>query len=239
MTDESFWDSPADQPVARHGEGRLTVVRAPFPGPEGILPAHDAQRAGEFTEAFGTIDAVLEDLGAVTATEAIPMDTRADLDRVRVGCWGNVTEICDPALANTPGMFSVDAHVHALAERFPDAVIIASATIDHNPRYGAWSILHPSGLDVFAEFWHDEGDWQIDGEPADVIDVFGIDPAHAEAEGIEANAAPETINWENLARLACARVYPIDRRGMTASVFRVRHTKEVTREMEETWIERR
>ncbi|MEU5087578.1 DUF6333 family protein [Streptomyces sp. NPDC021356] len=237
MTDNSFWDSSPDEAVARHGEFRLTVAHPPLPGPEGRLAAHDAARAREFAAAFGTVDAVLEDLGTVPATDAIPLWTRTDLDLVRVGCWGGVTEIRDAALANTSGTFPVDEQADALARLFPGAVVVASAVVDHNSPYGAWKFVHPSGVNVFAAGWGGQGDWTVLGDPAAVVAAFGIDPARLAEKGIDTGAEPGALDWSGLARLALARVAPLDRRGLSASVLRVRHTEEATGDMEETWIE--
>jgi len=237
MTDDSFWDSPPDQYLARHGEFRLTVVHAPYPGPEGRLAAHDALQAGQFAAAFGTVDAVLDDLGILPATDPVPFAVRADLDLVRVGCWGNVTEIRDPALANLSGTFPVDEQVDALAERFPDAVIIASAIVDHSTRWGAWKIVHPRGVNVFAAGWSGEPDWDFEGDPAAVIAAFGIEADRIAQEGIGIDDEPDAFDWSGLTRLALARVAPLDRRNLDASVFRVRHTEEATGDMEDTWIE--
>ncbi|MEW2297747.1 DUF6333 family protein [Streptomyces sp. NPDC006743] len=237
MTDNSFWDSAPDEPVARHGEFRLTVVHSPHPGPEGPLAAHDPVRAREFAAAFGTVDAVLGDLGTVPATDAIPLGTRSDLDLVRVGCWGGVTEIRDAALANIAGTFPVDEQADALARRLPGAVVVASVVVDHNSPYEAWKFVHPSGVNVFAAGWGGEADWTVLGDPAEVVTAFGIDPARLAERGVDPADEPGTLDWSGLARLALARVAPLDRRGLAASVFRVRHTEEATGDMEETWLQ--
>jgi hypothetical protein len=71
--------------------------------------------------------------------------TRADLELVRVGCWGGVTKITDPGLVHCNGLYPVEEQAESLAERFPGAVIIASCAIDYNMTYGAWKIIHPDG----------------------------------------------------------------------------------------------
>ncbi|MBO3677381.1 DUF6333 family protein [Streptomyces sp. NEAU-YJ-81] len=130
MSDETLWDYPADEPVERHGEFTLTVVHPPFPGPDGVLEAHDEARARSFAEAFGTVDRVLDGQGTIPVTELIEVDTRADLDVIRVGCWGGVIQINDPALISLSESFPIEEQANALAERYPDAVIVAAAGMD-------------------------------------------------------------------------------------------------------------
>lgn len=107
MTEDTFWNVEEDHEVVRYGEFSLTVVRAPVPGGAGVPAAHDPERAREFVASFGTVDAVLEELAPVGATEGVELATRADLDVVRVGCWGGVTEIVDAALGNVGDDFPV------------------------------------------------------------------------------------------------------------------------------------
>ncbi|MBB4782648.1 DUF6333 family protein [Streptomyces rapamycinicus] len=123
MSDETLWDFPSDEPVERHGEFTLTVVRPPFPGPDGALPAHDEARARAFAEAFGTVDRVLDHRETIAVTELIEVDTRADLEVIRVGCWAGVTEINDPALIS-------------LSERFLPAQQGNPAAPQHHPHGG-------------------------------------------------------------------------------------------------------
>lgn len=237
MTDNSFWDSPPDQPVVRHGEFSLTLVHPPFPGPGADLPAHAPEKARDFAAAFGTIDAVAAELAAVPATDAVPLGTRADLDLVRVGCWGNVTEIKDPALApHSDGTFPTLEQAELLHQRFPDAAIIASATLDYSMTYGAWSIHHPGGTDLFAAGWHGEKDWDLDGDPHAVVAAFDAHGFISEAD-VDLDAAPEDFDWAGFARACLKSVTSIDRRSRVMSVFRVRRSEEVTADMEENWLE--
>lgn len=236
MTDNDFWDCPPEQGIAQRGEFRLTLVERPFPGGDDALPAHDPVRARGFAGAFGTIDAVVEEVERIEATERPPFATRADLDLVGVGCWGTVTEINDPALVFTGGTFPLAVQAQALAERFPGAVVIGSATIDHNMTYGTHVIHHPDGARLFAAGWSGEGDWDRQGTPHDIVDAFGIAPDALERQGVDLDAAPGAFAWEGLVRLALQRVAPLFRKGRELSVFRVRHTEEATGDLEETWI---
>lgn len=236
MTDNDFWEYPPEQAIAQLGEFRLTLVEPPFPAGEEALPPHDPARAREFAAAFGTIDTVVEEVDRIEATERSPFATRADLDLVGVGCWGTVTEINDPALVFTGGTFPLAEQADALSERFPGAVVIGSATIDHNLTHGAHVIHHPDGARLFAAGWSGEGDWDLLGTPQEIIDAFGISPDDLADKDIELDAAPGSLAWEGLVRLALRRTAPLFRKGRTLSVFRVRHTEEATGDLEDTWI---
>ncbi|MFJ1548515.1 DUF6333 family protein [Streptomyces sp. NPDC088246] len=122
------------------------------------------------------------------------------------------------------------------AERFPGAVIIGSARIDHNVAYGTHVIYHPDGARLFAAGWSGEEDWDREGTPHDVIGAFGISPDALERQGIDLDADPGSFSWEGLTRLALQRVTPLLRKGRTLSVFRVRHTEGTTGDLEDTWI---
>ncbi|MEU0394725.1 DUF6333 family protein [Streptomyces sp. NPDC006208] len=237
MTDDSFWSADQDQEIVRHGEFRLTVVHAPRPGNSASLPAHDPDRAREFVASFGTIDAVVEELDPIRATEPVPLGTRRDLDLVRVGCWGSVSEIIDPALGHCGDSFPVLEQSEALRERFPDAVIVASATIDYNMTYGAWAIFHPDGTSLFAAGWHGEENWDCEGDAKAVVSSFGIPGAALVKQNVDLDDAVNVFNWGGLAQLALARVAPLSRENRSMSVYRVRHTEDTTFDMEETWLE--
>ncbi|MER7727987.1 DUF6333 family protein [Streptomyces sp. NPDC096323] len=236
MSYDDFWEYPPDRGIAQHGEFRLTVVEAPFPGGSGVLPAHDPVRARELTASLGTVDAVVGESGRIEAVERAPFGTRADLDLVGVGCWGPVTEVNDPALASTDGSFPLAEQADALAARFPGAVVIGSARIDHSASYGAHVILHPDGVRLFAAGWSGEGDWDREGSVREVVEVFGIGGQERAEAGIELDDDPEEFAWEGLTRLALGRVAPMARAGRVLSVFRVRRTEEVAGDLEDTWI---
>ncbi|MGW7754706.1 DUF6333 family protein [Streptomyces violaceusniger] len=238
MSDETLWDYPADEPVERHGEFTLTVVHPPFPGPEGVLEAHDEAGARSFAEAFGTVDRVLDGQGTIPVTELIEVDTRADLDVIRVGCWGGVIQINDPALISLSESFPIEEQAEALADRYPDAVIVAAAGMDlPGADYGTWKIVHPGGARIFAAGFAGEENWDVAGEVTAILDAFGITPEQAAAAGVNPAHAPRSFAWDALAGLALKAVSPTDRRGLMASVFRVRRTEDAVVSMEDTWFD--
>ncbi|MGW0772623.1 DUF6333 family protein [Streptomyces sp. NPDC002835] len=236
MTDYDFWEYPPEQDIARYGEFRLTLVEQPVPGDVEALPAHDPGRAREFAAALRTVDAVLEEVERIEAVDRPPFATRADLDLVGVGCWGPVTEINDPALALSGGTHPLAEQADALAERFPGAVVIGSATIDHNITYGTHVIQHPDGARLFGSGWSGEGNWESAGTPQEVVDAFGIGADDLAREDVDLDAGPGSFYWEGLARLALLRVTPLYRKDRSLSVFRVRRTEKVTGDLEDTWI---
>lgn len=236
MAYDDLWEYAPDEGLARHGEFRLTVVEQPFPGGAGTLPAHDPVRAREFAASLGTVDAVVEEAGRIEAVERLPFATRADLDLVGVGCWGRVTEVNDPALVTAGGTFPLAEQADALAGRFPGAVVIGSARIDHGVAHRAQVIHHPDGVRLFAAGWSGEGDWDRDGSVREVVEAFGIGAGDLARAGVELDEPDGDFDWEGLARLALRRVAPPARTGRVLSVFRVRRAEEVAGDLEDTWI---
>ncbi|MFJ6751794.1 DUF6333 family protein [Streptomyces sp. NPDC091266] len=237
MTEPSFWYAPADAEVARHGEYRLTLVHPGSPADAAGLPAHDPAAARRFAESFGTVDTILEDLGTVSAAEGVAAGTRADLELIQVGCWGNVTEINDPGLVHCNGIYPVHDEAEALAKRFPEAVILASCIIDYPMTYGAWKIIHPGGTRLFAAGWHGEDDWDFDGSPADVAAAFGLTAQELSDGGVDMEGPVNAFAWGSLCDLALRKVVRLNYTGRAASVFRVRHTEDATGNMEEIWLD--
>ncbi|MFF9342406.1 MULTISPECIES: DUF6333 family protein [unclassified Streptomyces] len=235
-TGNDFWEYPPEQDIARYGEFRLTLVEPPFPAGAEVLPAHDPDRAREFAAALLTVDAVVEEAERIEAVERPSFATRADLDLVGVGCWGAVTEINDPALALSGGNHPLAEQADALAERFPGAVVVGSATTDHHMTHGTHVIHHPDGTRLFGSGWGGEGDWESSGTPREVVAAFGIGADDLAREDVDLDADPGSFYWEGLARLALLRVTPLHRKGRTLSVFRVRRTEKTIGDLEETWL---
>ncbi|WP_228002421.1 DUF6333 family protein [Nocardia australiensis] len=237
MTESSFWNAPANADVVRYGEYNLTIIHLGSPTDATDLPGHDPAAARRFAESFGTIDTILEDLGTVPAIDPVSAGTRADLELVRVGSWGNITAITDPGPVHCNGSYPVDEEAESLAERFPAAVIIATCTIDYNMTYGAWKIIHPNGTRLFAGGWHGEDDWDFEGSPTAVATAFGITEQELSEENIEMDDEVNVFDWAGLCDLAFKKVAPLDHTDRTTSVFRVQHTEDAIGNMEEIWLE--
>ncbi|MFJ9851313.1 DUF6333 family protein [Streptomyces sp. NPDC101150] len=240
MTDISFWERPPETAIrgSYSGEYTITVLDPPLPGSTAELPPHDHARARAFAEAFPAVDAVLEELPPMPASEFLSAETLSDLDLITVGCWGKVTCISDPALTTyDAGHDPVAREVAALHERHPGALIVGSAQVDFGENHTQHAICLPDGRMFSASgFSCYEDSWHTDGDPHVLLNALGIDPADlddADREDLGLEGKPHRTNWEMLGALAldhCGRKYPT---GLEMSVFRVRHTEFYTAMMEE------
>lgn len=232
-----FWSVGEDHEVPSQGTYELAVVHRPFPGESATLPPNDPGRAREFVASFGTIAAVLAELEPVSA--AMPdhyLWTRRDLDLVHAACWGNVSVISDPALAHHGETFSVLRQAEALRERFPYAAIIGTASVDHDSPFSACVLFHPDGTSLFAAGWHGQDGWTHEGDVNAAIEAFGIRDQVRYDFDIDLDDDVNVFHWEGLAYYALESVASRNLGHLTKSAFRVRHTKEATLDMEETWL---
>lgn len=197
----------------------------------------DPGRARQFAEAFGTVDKVLEELESTTAADYDSVVTRADLDLIRVGCWGNVIAIADPALADNGVMCPVLEQTNTLQLRYPDALIVGSAWADCGSSHAEDVIHLPGGLTLHTEGWPTEDSpYHLSGDLPAVLRALDIDPAILPDEDIHLAQDPRSSNWSALGRLALGRSDPWGRSDLEMSAFRVRHTESATALMEEKWL---
>ncbi|TJZ54385.1 hypothetical protein FCH28_14705 [Streptomyces piniterrae] len=243
MTDISFWTCPPETTVrsSNSEEYIITLVDPPLPGSTAELPPHDHVRARTFVEAFPTVDAVLEELPPMPASEVLFAEELSDLDLITVGCWGAVTCISDPALATyDAGMTPVLHEVTALRERHPSALIVGSAAPDFGETHTEDVICLPDGLMLSASgFPAYESPWYVDGDPHTVLNALGIDLADLTDEDREylyLDGKPHVTNWGMLGGLVLDHCGRRLRKGLEMSVFRVRHTEDYTSMMEEMWM---
>ncbi|MFC9238777.1 DUF6333 family protein [Streptomyces decoyicus] len=243
MTDTSFWTYPPDTAVrsSHSDEYTITVLDPPLPESTAELPSHDRARARAFAEAFPTVDAVLEELPPMPASEGLYAEKLSDLDLITVGCWGNVTCISDPALATyDAGMTPVLAGVAALHESHPTALIVGSAAPDFGETHTEDVICLPDGPTLFASgFPAYETPWYVDGDPRTILNALGIDLADLTDEDREylyLDEKPHRTNWGMLGELVLEHSGRRLRSGLEMSVFRVRHTEMYTSLMEEMWM---
>ncbi|WP_406386087.1 DUF6333 family protein [Streptomyces sp. NBC_01618] len=236
MTDDSIWDHLPDTPMARTGAFRLTMIERPFPGPYGSLPPHDHARARGIAASLTTVEEITAELGSRHVGDEFPHETRADLEQIRVGCWGPVTEITDAAFAHRGEFVPLAEHAEALAKLHPNAALIGSVTVDFSIRYRCFLFIHPDGTRLWADGWAGEAPWTVNGNVHDTIDAFA---AHNAAEGIgfDADAEPGVMAWDELEDAVLRTVMPVGRRRLMLSVFRVRRPREVAVNLEETWLE--
>ncbi|BDM73229.1 hypothetical protein HEK616_67160 [Streptomyces nigrescens] len=236
MSDTDFWSCPPDSGVWGSGDHTITLVLPPFSGPGPVFAAHDPLRAQEFAEAFGTVDEVLEEVQSASAAEPMALETRKDLDFIRVGCWGNVLAISDPSLADNGNAHPVLGQVTALRDRFPGARIVGSAHVDCGETHSEDVIVVPGVPLLHSEGWPGEEPWTLTGDLQAVLDALGITPEVLEEEDVELSGDPRYSDWEGLARLALGPYDPWGRADLLTSVFRVRHTESATALMEEIWL---
>ncbi|MGP8304168.1 DUF6333 family protein [Streptomyces inhibens] len=237
MTDTTFWTCPPDREVRGHGDDyTLTLLLPPFPTGTVNLPPHDPERARHFAENFDTVDEILEELPPVSAGNYLPLETRSDLDIIKVGCWGNVISISDPALAESIGDLPLLGASATLRERYPDARIVGSAHVDCGEDHTEDIIQLPGGVMLHAEGWPCVEPLDVTGDPQAVVRALGISPEPLAEEEIDLDAASDEIDWRALGRLALGPCDPWGRPDLQMSVFRVRHTSSATFRMRETWF---
>jgi hypothetical protein len=229
----NYWTSPPDRMV-HGGMGRcdVTVLQPPFQLDARSLPANDPGRAGEFARSFGTVDAVLEELG-VRPANAVPYPAeRADLDVILAGAWGNVLGISDPALAdngdNTPLLYEVGR----LRERYPDARIVGRVEVDCGESHTEDIVWLPDGTMFHASGWPGIGPWELTGDPHAVAAALGVTERTLADIDVDLDAEPEEVEWADFVSLALGAADPWPWPQPEVSVFRVRHTGAATRRME-------
>ncbi|MDG4858469.1 DUF6333 family protein [Streptomyces sp. T-3] len=243
MTDSNFWTVPADLEVNGHGEYTITLIRPPFP--DGTRPSthatvkelapHDPVRAREFAECFGTIDAVLEELPLTNALPAGSPWTRADLDVITVGHWGNVIAISDPALADNGLDCPLLEQTEALRERYPDARIVGSVDSDMGAYHHEHTVWLPGGPTLHSEGWSNGDMWHLDGDPHAVLDALGITAESLVGTYAELEEDPSDTNWDEFGKLAIRPWSPWGFSTPEMSAFRVRHTENAVMHMEGVW----
>ncbi|WP_158847889.1 DUF6333 family protein [Saccharothrix deserti] len=243
MIDNGFWETPPDQEVDGYGEGTITLVFPPFqpysrptPASAANFAPHDPVRARAFAESFPTVEAILEEL---PLTDASPESaaTRADLELVRVGCWGNVIAISDYALADRGLVCPLLDVTSALAERHPEARIIGDASVNAGETHVETAIHLPGGLELYSEGWPaTDGHFEFRGSVHDIARAVGISREALAEEYIHLDEEPSAIPLEHFGRVLLWPYSPWGRAALEMSHFRVRHTKNATAHMEEIWL---
>jgi Family of unknown function (DUF6333) len=231
VIDSGFWTCPPDRAVTGWGEYTITVLRPPFP--TATLAPHDPVQARRFAETFGTVDAVLEELPLTNTVSVFP-ETRADLDVIKVGHWGDVIGVWDPALADDGNMCPLLAETQALHERFPDARIVGSVTNDMGETHSEHSIHLPEGLMLHYSGW-DSTLYDQTGDPHAVLRALGVTPESLAGTDAELAEEPAHTNWHAFGNLVLGPRDPWNFETVAMSAFRVRHTRASTSLMTEIW----
>lgn len=242
MTDEGFWTCPPDREVHGWGDYTITIVHPPFPTSTDpstsatitALAPHDPARAREFAESFGTVDAVLEELPLTDTVSAGP-STRADLDIIKVGCWGNVVGVSDPALADNGNDLPLLRETEALHKRYPDARIIGAVNVDMGETHSENAVHLPGGLTLHYSGW-DSDLCDLTGDPHAILRALGVPPESLAGQDAEPDEEdPAATSWYAFGNLALGPLNPWHFETVQMSAFRVRHTAEYTALMEEIW----
>ncbi|MEV5968380.1 DUF6333 family protein [Streptomyces sp. NPDC051921] len=241
MTD-TFWTRPADTRVSGSGECTLTVLTPPFPDSIGSFPPHDPVRARAFAESFPTVERIVEDLGVMPADQVPEPGTREGLDVIAVGCWGGVTCVSDPALADDGTDCAVREEARALHRRYPGSLVVGSAHVDLGEDHVEDVVLLPDGTLLHASGYPGfEDPWESQGDPRAVLRALGVDVDLLDEdtrEDLGLDGEPHLTNWEMVISLALQDRDPRRQPHLDVSVFRVRHTRAYTATMEEMWLSR-
>ncbi|MEV4558227.1 DUF6333 family protein [Kitasatospora sp. NPDC049285] len=242
MTDTNYWRLPPGRELKGYGECAITVVLPPFrpyspatPDVVARFGPHDPVRARAFVESFPTIEAVLEELPLTDAGPESPR-TVADLDLVRVGCWGNVIAISDCALSGRGLHDSLLEQTDALADRFPDARIVGSASVDCGENHTETSVHLPGGLRLHTEGWTATDQCHVDGDPHAVVRALGISADVLTGEWVDLDGDLTSVPWEHFGHILLTPYSPWGYDALAMSQFRVRHTEDATIRMEEAWL---
>lgn len=242
MIDNGYWTCPPDRDVNGWGDYTITVLQPPFPASTGRststtiaeLAPHDPVRARGFAETFGTVEAVLEELPLTDTVAAFP-STRADLDIIRVGCWGNVIGISDPALADNGNACPLLAETEALHKHFPDARIVGSVHTDMGENHSEDTIHLPGGPTLHYSGW-DSDLCDLTGDPHAILRALGVTAESLAGQDAELDEEdPSGTDWRSFGNLALGPWDPWNFRTVRISAFRVRHTEDYTALMEEIW----
>ncbi|WP_438486027.1 DUF6333 family protein [Streptomyces sp. S186] len=235
MSDHDYWTIGPETMVRGGGDYSLTLVTQPFTVSARTLPANDPDAARRFAEAFPTVEEVLEVLPPVPANEGLYLNTRSDLDLVRVGVWGNVTGISDPALADDGTGRHLLEETAALSRRYPDARIVGRVDVDCGESHTEDIVRLPCGTMLYACGWPAMEPWEVVGEPDALLAALDLTPPVPEAHGVEWADDPGQMDWSGLCGLALGEADPWPW-PLQTSVFRVRHTEDYTGSMEDLWF---
>ncbi|MEU1464967.1 DUF6333 family protein [Streptomyces sp. NPDC005727] len=241
MTGNGFWTVPADRMTTGSGTRyELTVVRPPVSVDVGGLPPNDAAAALEFARSLDMIDEVLEELGSRQGSDRLTVRTRADLDIVQVGVWGNVMSVSDPGFADdgndTPMLYQAEL----LRERFPDALVVGRVEVHCGAEHTEDLVMLPGGPMFHACGWPGDEPFVVSGDPAAVMAACGVTAERLEDLDVifDLDDDPNQNDWGALATACLGEADPWGRSGLFSSSLRVRRTDVATSRMESLFFNR-
>ncbi|MGG7573908.1 DUF6333 family protein [Streptomyces sirii] len=207
------------------------------------LPANNPARAAEFAGSLSTVAAVREDLGLRPGASTPTFETRADLDIVQAGVWGNVLAASDPAWADDGNGNPLLYEAKGLRERFPDARIVGRVEVHCGAEHTEDLVWLPDGTMFHASGWPGDEPFVVTGDPEAVLSSLGITRDMLDRMGemddmddmgrhIDLDDEPSQIDWAALSALALGEADPWGIAGLNMSSLRVRHTEGATSHME-------
>ncbi|MFE3635368.1 DUF6333 family protein [Streptomyces sp. NPDC059168] len=241
MAGNGFWTVPADRMTTGGGTRyELTVVRPPVTVDAGDLSPNDAAAALQFALSLDVIDEVLEDLGSRQGSDRLTVRTRADLDIVRVGVWGNVMSVSDPGYADdgndTPMLYQAER----LRERFPDALVVGRVEVHCGAEHTEDLVMLPGGPMFHACGWPGDEPFLVSGDPAAVMAACGVTAGRLEDLDVlfDLDDDPNQNDWGALATACLGEADPWGRSALFSSSLRVRHSDAATSRMESLFFTR-
>lgn len=236
MTDVGFWTVPPDRMVrGSMGHCNLTVLLPPFDVDARAFPANDPVRAAEFAASFGTVDAVLEEIGPRSVLDVPYPDTRADLDIVQAAGWGHVLGISDPALADDGNDTPLLTEARTLRERYPDARIVGRVHFHGGASHTEDIVWLPDGAMFHATGWPGDEPFEVTGDPFAIASALGISTEALHDLGLD-EEDPADVEWADFAALALGKADPWGWGQIQTTAFRVRHTEFATSTMEDQYF---
>ncbi|MFG3141319.1 DUF6333 family protein [Streptomyces sp. NPDC048211] len=239
MSDTDFWTLPPGR-ATRGGGSRfeLTVLRPPFTAAVGELPPNATGPAAEFARSLGAVDDVTEDLGLRRRSDMATVATRADLDVVQVGVWGNVISVSDPAFADDGSDMPLLAEATRLRERFPDARIVGRVEVHFGAEHTEDLVWLPDGTMFHACGWPGDEPFVVTGDPQGVMSALGITAEALEDLDVyvDLDDDPNQNDWGALATACLGDADPWGRADLEASSLRVRHSEHATGRMESLYF---
>lgn len=238
MASDDFWTSPADRIVrGTMGHCNLTVLQPPFDVDIRTLAVNDPGRAAQFAAVISTVERVVEHLGPQSAMHTPEPGTRADLDIVQAGAWGNVLGVFDPAFASDGNDAPLRYEAERVRELFPDARIVGRVSFHGGAEHTEDIVWLPDGAMFHACGWPGDEPFVIDGDPDAVIASLGLDAQVLDDAGIDlAGEEPNETEWALLAALALGEADPWSRPEPQAAALRVRHDESAVRSMENLYF---
>ncbi|MEU9124777.1 DUF6333 family protein [Streptomyces sp. NPDC048506] len=239
MPDSTFWTLPADRMTTGSGLCyELTVLHPPFTVDAAELPPNDPGLAAALARSLDTIDDVIEDLGPRKRSDTHTVTTRADLDVVHVGVWGNLMSISDPAFADDGNDMPLLAEATRLRKRFPDARIVGRVEVHCGAEHTEDLVWLPDGTMFHACGWPGDEPFVVSGDPQAVMAALGITAEVLDDLEVyfDLDDEPNQNDWGALASACLGEADPWGRRDLDASALRVRHSEHATSHMESLYF---